>query len=127
MEIIKKIKDALVLIYESSDEEIDINKLTTILESLNPIFRRGNASDSGKRSERISERVASSSPLLEMKDLKNNTAKGISKRFKKSKKLRENARSLIRSLYRNQKRNKSRKINRNRNRNRNRTRNRNRN
>ena len=120
MEIIKKIKDALVLIYESSDEEIDISKLTTILESLNAIFRRGNESDSGKRSERISERSVSSSPVLEMKDLKNSTAKGILKRFKKSKKLRANTRSLIRSLYRNQKRKRSRNRRRSRSRSRNR-------
>jgi len=115
MEIIKKIKDALVLIYESSDEEIDINKLIIILESLNPIFRRGNASDSvktTKRSVRISQRPSSASAsaanFFEMKGWKNGSAKGIPKKFKKSKTLRANTRSLIRSLYRNQKRNKSR-------------------
>ena len=113
MEIIKKIKDALVLIYESSDEEIDINKLTTILESLTPIFRRGIRSGfgSGKISKRSSissqRRTSNMTQLLEMKSLKNRTAKGIIKRFKKSKTLRTNTKSLIRSLYRNQKRSKS--------------------
>jgi serine/threonine protein kinase len=113
IDIIKKIKDALVLIYESSDEEINISKLTTILESLNPIFRRGVSSYpvSSKRSERISKKSYSHSPssIVEMVSLHNRTAKGFAKRFKKSKTLRAKSRSLIRSLYRNQKRNKSRK------------------
>jgi len=115
IDIIKKIKDALLLIYESSDEEIDINKLMTILESLNPIFRRGVTSDSSRRSARSaknSEGATSPTSIVEMANWNNRTAKGFAKRFKKSKTLRSKSRSLIRSLYRNQKRKRNKARNR---------------
>ena len=109
LDIEAKIKDALILIYESADYEIDINKLTTILESLNPVFRRGLLGRSNKKSEKMSS-VPSFSLMKEMKGFKNRTAKGLVNKFKKSKKNRKNNGSVINSFYKKKKYQKKAKV-----------------
>jgi len=99
--IIEKIKELIVFLYESSDIEINVNKLISILEELNPILR-SSLSDklnisSSKTDELLISPLSSSSHSLnstfsnklkttlreKVKSFINKSAKGLTKKNKK--------------------------------------------
>jgi serine/threonine protein kinase len=107
--ILEKIKEAILLLYESSDIEIDINKLINILEDLNPIFRsliseqynRSSTKTTGKTLSSMSSSsfLSKSKTSVREKEYFNKSAKGLRKKKNKEKNTRKRRFSLIRALY----------------------------
>jgi hypothetical protein len=95
-EIIDRIKSAIVLLYESSDHEINTEKLINILEGLNPLFTKA-LNEQPKTYYKLFGERRTTNPKTEKTD--GSKAKGLKKRTRKrTRKLKKN--SLIRSLYR---------------------------